>query len=297
MKADRKSVYEKVTDRIVAALEAGVAPWAKPWVGGASPQPLRHGGQPYRGVNVLVLWATAEERGYISPYWLTYKQVEEYKGHVRKGEHGAHVTYASTAPGKADPETGEKGKGFFFMKGYTVFNADQCDGLPERFYAKPVELPPAWERIEAAERFFAATGATIHHAGTRAFYNRATDEITVPPREYFKDGEAHAGTVAHELIHWTGAEQRLNRAKGKTFGDDVYAFEELIAEIGAAFTNAALGIEAEPSPEHASYLACWIKTLKADSRAIFTAASQAQKAADYLAKLAGVAAEPEAVEA
>lgn len=285
---EKLDVYSRVTNKIIADLERGNLTWLQPWQAGhqAGPvsRPLRAGGKAYRGVNVLMLWAAAMEKGYNCPLWLTYKQAAELGGQVRKGEKGSLVVYADkfTKPG-----TDDKGQGVEieipFMKGYTVFNAEQADGLPAHFYATLPPLNNAITRLESAERFFTGTKAAIAHGGSRAFYSPARDIVQMPELQAFRDGESYYATLAHELTHWTQHETRLNRDLGhKRFADTGYAMEELVAEIGAAFLCADLGITPETRDDHAAYIASWLKVLKDDKRAIFTAASHAQKAADFL---------------
>jgi antirestriction protein ArdC len=169
------------------------------------------------------------------------------------------------------------------MKGYTVFNVEQIDGLPAHYYAKPAPRTCAIQRIERAESFFAATGADIRHGGDRAYYASASDHIQMPPFEAFRDAESFYATLGHEGIHWTKHPKRLDREFGrKRWGDEGYAMEELVAELGAAFVCADLELTPKLRDEHASYLDHWLKVLKGDKRAIFTAASHAQRAADFL---------------
>jgi len=283
----RIDVYSRVTNKILADLENGVRTWQKPWnashTAGGITLPLRHNGTPYRGVNVLLLWCEAMEKGFNSPIWMTYKQASEIGAQVRKGEQGSLVVYADRFTKKeTDDQGAESEREIPFMKGYTVFNVEQIDGLPAQYVAKTQESPVAMPRIENAERFFAATGATIRHGGNQAFYSPTVDFVQMPPRETFKDAEAYSATLAHELTHWTAHPSRLARELGNRFGNEAYAAEELIAEMGSAFLCADLGITLEVREDHAAYLASWLKVLKADSRAIFTAAAQAQRAADYL---------------
>jgi antirestriction protein ArdC len=279
-------VYSRVTSKIIADLEQGVRPWHKPWsasnASGNIIRPLRANGQPYRGVNVLLLWGEADARGYRSPIWITYRQAATLGAQVRKGEHGSLVVYADKiTKTETDSEGRETERAISFMKGYTVFNVQQVDGLPAHYYTKAAAPSPV-ERIPQAEAFFAATGAKVRHGGNRAFYAPHADFIQLPPRQSFRDAESYAATLGHEIIHHTAHPSRLARELGKRFGDDAYAAEELIAEMGSAFLCADLGITPETRDDHASYLDHWLKVLKADSRAIFTAASQAQRAADYL---------------
>lgn len=289
----REDIYSRVTNRIITELEQGARPWLRPWsvshTEGRIIQPLRANGTPYRGINVLLLWSEATARGYDRSIWMTYKQAQEMGAQVRKGESGALVVYANRFTTTATSEAGEEiEREIPFLKGYTVFNVSQIDNLPEHYTAKPAPvLQPAAARIEAAERFFAATGADIRHGGNRAFYAPHPDFIQMPPFEAFKDAESHAATLAHELTHWTSHSSRLARSfeGGHRFGSEGYAFEELVAELGAAFVCAEIGITPEVSENHAGYLASWLKVLKGDKRAIFTAASHAQRAADYLLNL------------
>lgn len=255
--------------------------------------PLRHNGVPYRGVNILLLWGEAIANGYNSNRWMTFKQAADLGGHVRKGEHGSLVVYASTFHKIEENDGGEEvEREIPFMKGYAVFNVDQIDGLPGGYKTKPEERGEPLQLIEQAEAFFAATGATFRHGGNRAYYAPAQDIIQLPPADAFRDPESYAATKAHELTHWTSHPSRLDRALGKRFGDDAYAGEELIAELGSAFLCADLGVAPEVREDHAAYLGHWVRVLKADKRAIFTAAAHAQRAADYLHSLQE---QPEAV--
>ena len=285
----RTDVYQKITDQIVAALETGVRPWHQPWnaehSAGRITRPLRGNGIPYQGINVLMLWSAAIEKGYAAPIWMTFKQAIELKGSVRKGEHGSLVVYADKIiRTETDAKTGEEAEHAIpFMKGYTVFNVEQIDGLPEHYYGKPEARADSVQRIGHAEAFFAATGAAIVHGGSRACYVPSTDNIHMPCIDFFRDAESYYATLAHETTHWTRHESRLNRDFGrKRFGDEGYAMEELVAELGAAFLAADLALTPEVRDDHAAYIASWIKVLKDDKRAIFTAASHAQRAADFL---------------
>lgn len=288
----REDVYSRVTARIVADLEQGARPWLKPWsaehAAGRITRPLRATGQPYRGMNVLLLWSEAVANGYTAPIWMTYKQAAELGAHVRKGERGALVVYANTlTKTETDPQGEEQERSIPFMKGYTVFNVEQVEGLPAHYYAQPANPLPLSERIASAERFAGSTGADIRHGGNRAFYAPARDFVQMPPFEAFKDAQSYYSTLTHELTHWTGHASRCAREfeKGHRFGSEGYAFEELVAELGAAFLCADLGITPEVRDDHAAYLAHWLKVLKQDKRAIFTAAAHAQRAADFLLNL------------
>jgi antirestriction protein ArdC len=286
MKAD---IYQRITDQIVSALENGVRPWHQPWnaehAAGRITRPLRGNGVPYKGINVLVLWSAAMEKGYAAPIWMTFKQAMELNASVRKGERGSQVVYADKIHvTEKDAATGEDSeRAIPFMKGYTVFNVEQIDGLPEHFYPKPVPRMQTVPRIDRAEAFFAATGANVVHGGSRACYVPSTDNIHLPRIDFFRDAESYYATRAHETTHWTRHKSRLDREFGrKRFGDEGYAMEELVAELGSAFLSADLDLTPEVREDHASYIASWIKVLKNDKRAIFTAASHAQRAADFL---------------
>ncbi len=248
-------------------------------------RPLRANGTPYQGINVLTLWAAALEKGYAAPIWMTFRQAVELNAHVRKGEQGSLVVYADKIiRTETDARTGEdQERAIPFMKGYVVFNVAQIDGLPTHYYSQPQTPQNDVERIAHAERFLDATGAQVVHGGNTACYLVTTDTIHMPCIEFFRDAESYYATRAHETVHWTRHESRLNREFGrKRFGDAGYAMEELVVELGAAFLSADLALTPEVREDYAAYLASWIKVLKADSRAIFAAASRAQRAADFL---------------
>jgi antirestriction protein ArdC len=285
----KQDVYSKITNKIVAELEKGARPWLCPWnaehAAGRINRPLRANGIPYRGINTIMLWSEAMEKGYSAPLWMTFKQALELNAHVRKGEQGSLVVYASKfTRTETDAGTGEESeRDIPFMKGYTVFNVAQIEGLPEHFHAKPQPRGETLPRIERAEAFFANTKAAIRHGGTKAYYSISTDHVQMPPFATFRDAESYYATLAHETTHWTRQEKRLNRDFGrKRFGDEGYAMEELVAELGSAFLCADLELTPELREDHASYLASWIKVLKNDTRAIFTAAAHAQRAADFI---------------
>jgi antirestriction protein ArdC len=287
----RQDVYDKVTHRIIEQLEQGVRPWMKPWSAGHADgkiiRPLRHNGIPYNGVNVILLWMESMEKGYTAPIWMTFKQALELGGHVRKGERGSMVVYANTITRtETDDATGEeKERDIPFMKGYTVFNVQQIEKLPQHYYS-PADLPPRLDeaqRIECAEAFLNHIGASVSHGGNRAFYSALSDHIQMPPFEFFDKPESYYETRLHETVHWTKHPARLNREFGKKkWGDEGYAMEELVAEIGSAFLAADLRLTPEVREDHAAYIDSWLKVLKEDKRAIFSAASHAQKAADHL---------------
>jgi len=305
MKTERADVYTRITNRIVSDLEQGVRSWLKPWnaehMAGRITRPLRWNGKPYSGINVIVLWAEAVAKGYSAPLWMTYKQAQELKAQVRKGEQGSLVVYADRfTRTETDSDSGQEiEREIPFLKGYTVFNVEQIDGLPAYYYAKAEPVLDPLQRIERAEKFFAATGLDIRHGGDRAYYAIHPDYVQMPPFECFRDAESYYATLAHECTHATRHETRLNRDFGrKRFGDEGYAVEELVAELGAAFLCADLNLVPEPREDHAAYIASWLRVLKNDKRAVFTAASHAQRAADYLNGLQpGSQAEPVAAEA
>ncbi len=293
----RRDVYGRITDKIIADLEQGVRPWLRPWnaehAAGKIIRPLRHNGIPYKGINVVMLWSAATVKGYACPLWLTFKQALELGGNVRKGETGELVVYADRIQRTETNSKGEEvDREIPFLKGYTVFNAEQCENLPAHYYAKAESpsLTPV-QRIEAADQFFAATGADIRHGGTRAYYAEGPDFVQMPPFETFRDAESYAATLAHELTHWTKHDKRLARDMGRVkWGDEGYAREELVAELGSAFLCADLGITPEVREDHAAYIASWLKVLRDDKRLIFSAASHAQRAVDYLHNTQGRAA-------
>ncbi len=286
--SERTDIYTRITSKIVADLEAGTPTWLQPWAAGhaAGPihRPLRSTGQHYQGINVLMLWATASERGYACPIWMTYNQAQELGGQVRKGEHGTQVVYANTFTKTETNDVGEEEeRAIPFLRGYTVFNCEQIEGLPGHFYALAQAPVQGLARDEAAEQFFAATGATIRHGGNSAYYRISEDAVQMPPFESFRDRESYYATLAHEMTHWTRHPTRLDRDLGrKRFGDAGYAMEELVAEIGAAFLCADLGLTLEPRADHAAYIASWLQVLKQDTRAIFSAAAHAERAVAFL---------------
>ena len=290
----RFDIHQHIIDKIVNAIERGAGDFLLPWhrSAGNIMRPVNIASKKaYRGVNVVALWAYAEEFGYSSGTWGTYKQWTEAGAQVRKGEKAAYVVFYKELEFAADPESGDAETATrLFARATPVFAAEQVDG-----YQVPVIDLPATviTPIEHAEAFVAATGATIHYGGSRAFYRPSTDSIQLPPREAFigsptsTAAESFYSTLLHELVHYSSHPSRCNRQIGKRFGDYAYAIEELIAELGAAFLCADLGITDEPRADHAQYLASWLAVLKADKKAIFTAASKASGAAAFLAAFQG----------
>jgi antirestriction protein ArdC len=283
----KKDIYAQVTDKIIADLEQGELTWLKPWstenLNGRIVRPLRHNGLPYNGINVLMLWGAALEAGFSSPHWMTFKQAQELGAYVRKGERGNPVVYANTMTKTEEGADGAEERTIPFLKTYSVFNAEQIEGLPSHYYAKPEPVIDSAQRIEHAERFFAETCADIRHGGGRAFYCGGSDHVQMPPFECFRSPENYYATLAHELTHWTKHKSRLDREFGrKKWGDEGYAREELVAELGAAFLCADLALTPEAGADHAAYIQSWLKVLKDDKRAVFSAAAHAQRAADFL---------------
>lgn len=285
-----QDVYQQITDTIISQLEKGTRPWFKPWnaehAAGKITRPLRHNFEPYNGINILNLWMTAEAKGYAAPIWMTFKQAKELGGKVKKGEKGTLTVYANTiTKTETDEDTGEEiEQKIPFMKGYTVFNVEQIEGLPAKYYepAKEPELTQA-QRLENIEQFFKNTGATIKEGGNKAFYSIMGDYIQMPPFVFFQDPESYYSTLSHEATHWTRHPSRLDRDLGrKKWGDEGYAMEELVAELGSAFLAADLGLTPDVREENTAYIANWLNVLKNDKRAIFTAAAYAQKAAEHL---------------
>ncbi|EEE48129.1 DNA primase TraC (plasmid) [Labrenzia sp. THAF191b] len=289
-KNPRADIYERITEKIVADLEKGARPWIKPWswgrLEGRITRPLRHTGEPYTGINVLLLWSESLARGFEAPLWMTYRQASQIGAQVRKGETGATVVYASRfTKTETDSRGDEVERDIPFLKTYTVFNCDQIDALPEHYYHRPEKVIDPVERIEHADRFFANTGAIIRHGGSKAFYAPASDHIQMPPFETFRDAASYVAVLSHEHVHWTAPESRVGRDLSRYHRDCTErAREELVAELGSCFLCADLGIvpELEPRPDHASYLQSWLKVLKDDKRAIFQAAAHAQRAVTYL---------------
>jgi len=292
MKNERFDIHQHITDKIVSAIERGAGEFRLPWhrSAGNIMRPVNIASKKaYRGVNILNLWATADEKGYSSGTWGTYKQWTEAGAQVRKGEKSAYIVFYKEITVAGDDGSDETDTRLF-ARATPVFAAEQVEG-----WTAPVIDTPATviTPIERAEAFVAATRASITHGGSRAFYRPSTDSIQLPPRESFigsptsTAAEAYYSTLLHELTHLSGHPSRCNRQFGKRFGDDAYAMEELVAELGAAFLCADLGITDEPRADHAQYLDHWLTVMKADKKAIFTAASKASEAAAFLAALGG----------
>ncbi|WP_300974467.1 zincin-like metallopeptidase domain-containing protein [Sphingomonas sp. LHG3406-1] len=284
-------LFERITGRIIAAMEAGVGEYIMPWHrwGEATGMPINAiSSRPYRGINTLLLWAAAELDGHSSGRWATYRQWTAAGAQVRKGEKATAIVFWKTATNEADEDNGNAEEGAsrpkFIGRVYQVFNADQVDGDK---HANAVASQSVAERIAAAEGFFAACAAKVEHGGDQAFYMPVQDRIQMPRFEQFRDPESYYSVLGHEHVHWTGADHRLARDLRNRFGTDAYAIEELIAELGSAFLAGHLGLAVEPRPDHAAYLANWLRVLRNDSRAVVTAAAKAQQAVDFLIDLAG----------
>ncbi|WP_114217108.1 zincin-like metallopeptidase domain-containing protein [Ochrobactrum sp. 3-3] len=281
-----KDTYQRITDTIVEQLEAGTKPWIRPWRGSArrSLTPRRATGEAYRGINVLMLWVAGQIFGYEENTWMTYRQAQDLGAQVRKGEKGTLVVkYGTFTP--RDREDDED-RSIPYLKGYTVFNVEQIDNLPDRFFSPAEELPTSpVPHLETVEAFVRNTRAKVSYGGTKACYRPGIDDILMPDRERF-DSEVHLySTLLHEVAHWSGAKHRLDRDLSGRFGTESYAVEELVAELSASFLCADLGVAHDPRDNTASYLASWLKVLKQEKRAIITAAAKAQSVADYLHEL------------
>ncbi|MES2338743.1 MAG: zincin-like metallopeptidase domain-containing protein [Pseudomonadota bacterium] len=283
---ERPCFYEEITQSIIADLEAGCYPWVQPWgrSGVAAPLGLplnAASGRAYSGINILILWGAAVARGFKCQSWLTFRQALTLGGHVKKGERGTTVVYADRFTPKDDAAASANGdpRTIHFLKRFTVFSTDQCEGLPEDFCSVPPPLPEGLV-LPQVQALIAASGADLRMGGDDAYYSPTIDVVQVPrPEAYFHPIDWHR-TALHELGHWTGHRSRLDRDQRCRFGTSGYAREELVAELCAAFCCAALGIQ--PTVRHADYLGAWLAVLREDARAIVRAASAASKAADFL---------------
>ena len=285
-----QSPAARITQEIVARLEAGTRPWIKPWRGVAVWRPLRACGTPYRGMNVFWLWMVADICGYTSPFWMTYNQAQKLGGQVRKGEKSTiaifYKSYTKEVEAGGPGETAEESRRV--LKAYPVFNADQVDGLPERFHpAAALELVEPAGREQELNAFFARIPAVLRHQGDEAYYEPIADRITMPPAQLFGGFDHYYATLAHELSHWTGHASRLDRDLKNRFGTSAYAAEELVAELSSAMLGAELGLPVAHLDNHASYIDHWLKLLRDDDRAILTAAAKAEEASSLLLKLGG----------
>ena len=284
----RPDLYQRITDTIIAQLEQGRVPWVQPWgdLPGAAAVGMPRNAlteRAYSGINVMLLWGSGMAAGYPAQRWLTFRQARALGGSVRRGEKGTPVVYANRFTPEQEraraSQAGEEARSIAFLKQYTVFNAAQCDGLPEDLYVPPP--PPREDLIEPRFRaLMEGTGLTIHFGGQRAFYRPADDAIVLPPPQSFFEPINFHRTAAHEMSHATGHSSRLARDLANRYGSEGYAREELVAEISAAYICASLGIV--PTVRHADYIANWLEVLRSDTRAIVRAASLASRSADWL---------------
>jgi antirestriction protein ArdC len=283
---ERLDIYQTVTDTIIEAIEKGLTEQASelPWHGTSALPQNAHTGNSYRGVNIPVLWSYKIVRGYGSGIWATYRQWKELGAQVTKGAKGVQIARWVSIEVQAT-ESNQEQETLMFPRYFTVFNADQVDGYePPALEFEPSDI----QAIAQADTLIDSCGVQIRHDENEAFYNKAEDFINLPSPEYFKDTngssatENYYGVAFHELTHWSGAPHRLDRDHSGKYGSSDYAFEELIAELGAAMCCASTGVEAVVREDHAHYVQSWLTALKGDKKFIFAASSQAQKAVDYL---------------
>lgn len=284
---DRVNLYQQITDRIIAELEAGRVPWVQPWGTAHAAVGMPHNAvsnRQYSGINILTLWNAVVERGFRTHAFLTFRQAIALGGSVRHGERGIGVIYTRRLVPReerrrADVEGREPSGGIPFLKWFTVFSVDQCDGLPAHIAEPPPPIPEGLI-LPQVEELITATGVDFRVGGPSAYYSPSHDYVQVPRPDAFHDPINWHRTACHELTHWSGGRTRLDRDQTGFFGSTSYGKEELVAEMGAAFVCAALGIT--PTVRHADYIGSWLEIIREDSRAILRAASAASKAADYL---------------
>ena len=275
----KRDIYQEVTDLVIEAIENGTQPWSRPWATGKGMAlALRHDGTPYRGINQFLLGMYQMQAGFNSPHWMTYNQAKKLGGQVRKGEKGSMSVFFKMleVDSKTNPGTKEN---IPLLRHNMVFNAAQIDGLPDRFYAQPVEVNKD-ELIADADEFFSKTGCPVKHGGNSAHLSLNTGVVHMPEFAAFKSANDYYATLAHETIHWVGLKR--DEIEPDLFGSVNYAKEELVAEMGAAFTMAHLGLSSEPRPDHASYIQSGLKKLRDDKKFIFQASSKAQARVDDL---------------
>lgn len=291
--AGTASPADTITAAIIARLEQGVRPWIRPWRAGVSGgRPLRANGEAYRGMNTFWLWMAAEQAGFGSRTWMTYRQAQLLGGQVRTGERSQfaifYKAYTKRAAG-AGQAAGDADELRRVMRSYAVFNADQIDGLPAHYYTTRIELVPPTDHLPArAEAFVERLPARVRHGGDQAYYDRGADLIAMPLVGLFGTRAHWAATLAHEAGHWTGHPDRLDRTFGKRFGDAAYAFEELCAEMCACLLGADLGLPVDHLDDHAAYIGHWLGILRKDSRALLTAAARAEAACGFLLRATGL---------
>jgi len=286
-----RDIAQEITDKLIARLEeGGPLPWRRPWRSKAMAMPLRSTGEAYSGVNHLLLSIEAHCSGYTTPYWMTFRQAKELGGCVRKGERSSMVVYYGTAPKKGEAvdtdssdDTGEGGH-YRFLKGYHVFNCNQIDGLPERFHPVEEEIDTGVRADARIEGFFDRMPFSISHGHEHAAYQELQDRIVMPDASRFESTASYGATLAHEGIHASGTEKRLNRECFAQYhaNKEARAAEELVAEIGSMMLTARLGIAGEHIDNHAAYVSSWLRALKSDKRHIFKAAAAAQLACDWI---------------
>lgn len=282
-----RDLYQEATDRIIKALEAGTTPWQKPWEN-IDAGPLRNGasGNSYHGINTLMLYCASIERGFTDPRWVSFKQAQENGWKVRKGTKSARVYFFKPlevderdAAGQPvmDPATGQpRKKQIPFLQASPVFNAQDIEGIPALAPGEAKFSP-----IEAGEAILQRCPVEIRYGGNSAHYNPTADTIGMPERSQWKSSEAFYATLAHEMIHSTGHKDRCNREFGQRFGDNAYAMEELVAEMGSVQLAMETGLPSQID-NHASYVDHWLKVLKADKKALFVAAAKASQAVDFV---------------
>ena len=293
-------LYERIAHQIVAQMAEGVLPWHRPWAVNPNARvskPLRENAVPYQGINVLILWGAAIDKGYASPFWMTYRQAQSIGAQVRKGERATHIVFAKTAKKKETDEYGDETEVLLPVRRvYAVFNTDQIDALPDKYVPEIPDVNPD-ARDAARQAWIDSLGIEIRYGGQRAFYAPGPDRVQMPPFETFESSQTFHSTLLHELTHSTGHRDRLDRLRGR-IDDKARAREELVAELGSAFLCADLGIASAPRADHASYIASWSQLLTDEPRAVFDAATRAQQAVEFLHALhernAGAAAQPEA---
>lgn len=285
MKKEKINIYEEVTNKIVAALEQGITPWKRPWK--TSSEAMRNvvSDKAYRGINVMLLNIASAVGSYSDPRWLTYKQAAGMGGNVKKGEKGTHIVYWNFIKKEDANDPTAKPKLIPFLRYYTVFNVQQCENLNIPGLAPDVPDFTIGGVNELAEKILAL--ATVRHGGDRACFSINSDIVVLPHRSLFETPDQYYAVAMHEMGHWTGHSSRLNRDFSGRFGSQAYAFEELVAEMSSAFTDSCIGVDFD-NMQHPEYIASWITALKNDTKAIFTAASKAQAATDYLLEKAGI---------
>ena len=282
-------LHERIANQIVAQMAEGVLPWHRPWAVNPNARvskPLRENAVPYQGINVLILWGAAIDKGYASPFWMTYRQAQSIGAQVRKGERCTHIVFAKTAKRKETDEVGDETEVLLPVRRvYAVFNTDQIDGLPDQYVPEIPDVNPD-ERDAACQAWIDSLGIEIRYGGQRAFYAPGPDRVQMPPFETFESSQTFHSTLLHELTHSTGHRDRLDRLRGR-MDDRARAREELVAELGSAFLCADLGIASSPRADHASYIASWSELLTDEPRAVFDAATRAQQAVEFLHALHG----------